>query len=94
MAELSKDDINLANLIAQRIKFLRERSCGKKQADFVKKYNIEKQFISRWESKIKIDPKTGKKLGRGITIYSIQTFCNAIGITLKEFFDDDSFNSN
>ncbi|WP_423819675.1 XRE family transcriptional regulator [Salinimicrobium sp. TIG7-5_MAKvit] len=91
MAELSKEDIILANKIANRIKFLREKYCGPKQADFVKKYNIEKQLISRWENPIKIDLKSGKKSGRGITIYSVNTFCRTIGISLKEFFDDEIF---
>lgn len=91
MAELSDEDIILANKIAQRIKFLREESCGNKQADFVRKYNIEKQLISRWENPIKIDRKTGRKTGRGITIYSINTFCNLIGISLHDFFDHEIF---
>lgn len=91
MAELSKEDILLANKIAQRVKTLREQFCGPKQADFVRKYNIEKQFISRWESKVKFDPKTGKRTGRGLSIYTINSFCNTIGITLEEFFNDDIF---
>jgi hypothetical protein len=91
MAELSEENIVLANKIAQRIKFLRKKFCGPKQADFIRKYNIEKQLISRWENPIKIDPKTGIKKGRGITIYSVNTFCSTIGISLKEFFDDEIF---
>lgn len=91
MAELSEENIILANKISQRIKFLREKTCGPKQADFIKKYNIEKQLISRWENPIKIDPNTGRKKGRGITIYSVNVFCKTIGISLKDFFDDEIF---
>ncbi|MFI2744507.1 XRE family transcriptional regulator [Zhouia sp. PK063] len=91
MAELSKENIILANKIATRIKNLREETTGPKQMDFVRKYNIEKQTLSRWESQIKINKKTGKKSGRGITIYTVEEFCKIIGITLKDFFDDDLF---
>jgi DNA-binding XRE family transcriptional regulator len=91
MASLSKEDIILANNIADRIKNLRIRACGEKQMDFVEQYNIEKQTISRWESHIKIDQKTGKPKGRGITVYTIKKFCDIIGITLDEFFDDPVF---
>lgn len=94
MAELTEEDIILANKIAQRIKLLREKFCGLKQADFVRKYNVEKQLISRWENPIKIDQKTGMKTGRGITIYSLNTFCSLIGISLKDFFDDPSFDKD
>ena len=91
MAELPKENIILANKIATRIKNLREEFTGSKQMDFVRKYNVEKQIISRWESQIKIDENTGKKSGRGITIYTVDEFCKIIGITLKDFFDDDLF---
>lgn len=91
MSELSKENVALANNIAKRIKALRQEDTGMKQMDFVRKYNVEKQTISRWESQIKIDDKTGIKSGRGITIYSVSEFCKIIGITLTDFFDDDLF---
>jgi len=91
MAELTEENIILANKIATRIKQLREETTGPIQMDFVRKYNVEKQIINRWESHIKTNPKTGAKSGRGITIYSIQEFCNIIGINLVEFFDNDLF---
>ncbi len=91
MSELSKENVALANNIAKRIKALRQEDTGMKQMDFVRKYNVEKQTISRWESQIKIDDKTGGKSGRGITIYSVAEFCKIIGITLTDFFDDDLF---
>ncbi|GHA32817.1 hypothetical protein GCM10007103_12830 [Salinimicrobium marinum] len=91
MAELSDEDIILANKISIRIKYLREKYCGPKQADFVKKHSIDKQLISRWENPIKTDPKSGKKTGRGISIYSVNQFCSIIEISLKDFFDDEIF---
>lgn len=93
MAELSSEHIILANKIAQRIRDLRIQKCGDKQKDFIEKYNVEKQVISRWEAQIKIDPKTGDRIGknRGVTIYTVEKFCNLIGITLSEFFNDSLF---
>lgn len=91
MSELTKENIILANKIADRIKILRLLYAGKRQVDFVEKYNVEKQEISRWESHVKRNKKTEKIEGRGITIYTIEKFCNLIGITLYEFFDDDLF---
>ena len=91
MSGLSKEDIILANKIAIRIKFLRIQCTGEKQVDFANKFNIDKQEISRWESHVRRDPATGTVKGRGITVYSIKKFCDLIGITLGEFFDDDLF---
>lgn len=91
MSKLSEENIILANKIADRIKNLRILYAGKKQIDFVEKYNVEKQEISRWENHVKRNKKTGKIEGRGITIYTIEKFCNLIGITLNGFFDDDLF---
>jgi hypothetical protein len=93
MSGLSDNDIILANKIADRIKALRIQCTGDKQADFVKKFNVDKQDISRWENHLKKDRKTGKMKGRGITIYTIQNFCNLIGITLEIFFKDSSFDN-
>ena len=91
MSELSKENMILANKIARRIKDLREADTGPKQMDFVRKYNVEKQTISRWESYIRVDKNTGSRSGRGITIYSVEEFCKLIGITLMDFFNDDLF---
>lgn len=91
MAKLSKEDIQLANKIADRIKKLRISNTGEIQIDFVKKYNIDKQLISRWESHVKIDQNSGKTKGRGLTIYTIEKFCKLIDISLSEFFDDNIF---
>lgn len=91
MAKLSKEDIRLANKIADRIKQLRISSTGDIQADFAKKHGLDKQLVSRWESHIKIDPKSGKNKGRGLTIYTIEKFCELLDISLSDFFDDDLF---
>ena len=91
MSGLSEEDIILANKIADRIRELRIRATGDKQIDFVKEYNIEKQDISRWENYVSKDKETGKVKGRGITIYTVSKFCDAVGITLKDFFDHASF---
>lgn len=77
MAELTKEDIILKNKIADRIKSLREKT-GLSQSDFAKKHDIDRQILSRWES-------TNNK--RGVTIYTIQKFCNMLGIPLKDFFE-------
>jgi len=76
MAELSKDDIILKNLIALRVKELRAIT-GFTQSEFAKEYGIDRQILSRWES-------TNNK--RGITIYTIKKFCDMIGISLEDFF--------
>src|SRR5690606_16400406 len=93
MASLSKQDIILANKIAARIKNLRIQVTGAKQMDFVTKFNVDKQSISRWESQIRIDKKTSETKRRGVTIYTIKKFCDIIGITLTDFFDDPIFNN-
>jgi len=82
MAELTKDDVLLQKKIAERIQFLRLKT-GLSQSDFAQKFHIDRQVINRWES------QTNK---RGVTVYSLNKFCGMLNITLKDFFDDDSFN--
>ncbi len=77
MGKLEKEDIILKKKIAERIKFLRLKT-GLSQSEFAKKFDIDRQILNRWES---------KNNSRGVTIYTIQKFCNMIGITLSEFFD-------
>lgn len=79
MTKLTSEDIILKNKIAERIKFLREKT-GLSQSDFAKKHDIDRQILNRWES---INNK------RGITIYTVNKFCNMIGISIKDFFDFD-----
>jgi transcriptional regulator with XRE-family HTH domain len=78
-AKLDEQDLLLRGAIAKRIKELR-KSSGKKQNHFANE-NLEtdKQTLHRLES------------GRGASIYSINKFCNSIGITLKDFFDSPLF---
>lgn len=76
MAELEKEDIILKNKIAERIQSLRIKT-GLSQSEFAQKHDIDRQIVNRWESNNK----------RGITIYTINKFCNMIGISLKDFFD-------
>ncbi|WP_229655114.1 helix-turn-helix domain-containing protein [Flavobacterium sp. LC2016-23] len=82
MGELTTEDIILQKKIAERIEFLRLKT-GLSQTDFAQKNHIDRQVINRWES---------VKNARGVTVYSIQKFCKMVNITLKDFFDDDSFN--
>jgi transcriptional regulator with XRE-family HTH domain len=81
MAELTKEDTILQIKIAERIQFLRLKT-GLSQTDFAEKHHIDRQIVNRWES---------TKNKRGVTIYSIQKFCNMINISLKDFFDDAKF---
>lgn len=76
MAELEKEDIILKNKIAERIQSLRIKT-GLSQSEFAQKHDIDRQIVNRWESNNK----------RGITIYTINKFCNMIGISLNDFFD-------
>ncbi len=81
MAELTKEDTILQKKISERIEFLRINT-GLSQSDFAKKHDIDRQVINRWES---------TKNKRGVTIYSINKFCIMINITIKDFFDGDTF---
>lgn len=76
--ELDNIDSKLKKQIALRIKELRESS-GKNQTQFAYNYGKDKQTQHRWEK------------GRGATIYTINKFCKAIGITLSEFFNSPLF---
>lgn len=91
MSKLSKEDIILANKIADRIKSLRTQDTGDKLINFANKHHIDKQEISRWEGHVKKDIATGKTKGRGITVYTIKKFCDLISISLNDFFDDELF---
>ncbi|SKC18508.1 helix-turn-helix domain-containing protein [Dyadobacter psychrophilus] len=78
-AKLDHHDIELKQKIAQRIKELR-LSSGKKQNNFaINEMETDKQMLHRLES------------GRGATIYSINKICQALNITLKDFFDSPMF---
>jgi transcriptional regulator with XRE-family HTH domain len=76
--ELDKIDQELRKRIAIRFKELREES-GKNQTEFAYSYGKDKQTQNRLEG------------GRGATIYSINKFCKATGITLSQFFASPLF---
>ncbi len=77
MGRLTKEDTILKNKITERTKFLRVKT-GLSPSEFAKAHDIDRQILSRWES---------KDNQRGITIYTISKFCNMLGVTLKDFFD-------
>jgi transcriptional regulator with XRE-family HTH domain len=84
MAELTKEDIILKIKIAERIVFLRSKT-GLSQSDFAKKHDIDRQLLNRWEN---------AKNKRGVSLYTIRKFCKMVDITLKDFFDEESFNKS
>ncbi|GEN77171.1 helix-turn-helix transcriptional regulator [Chryseobacterium hagamense] len=81
MSKLNKDDIELRNMITQRLINLR-KSTGLSQSEFAKLHEIDRQQVNRWES---------FESERGVTIYTIQKFCTLVKISLQEFFDDPLF---
>jgi transcriptional regulator with XRE-family HTH domain len=76
--ELDKIDKDLKEAIAIRITELREGT-GKNQTQFAYDYGKDKQTQNRFEK------------GRGATIYTINKFCIALGITIAYFFDSPLF---
>lgn len=81
MAKASKEERLLNEKIAKRIKSLRT-AIEPIQARFAKENLLDRQLLSRWEN------STDK---RGVSIHTIKRFCDMIGISLVEFFDDDLF---
>ncbi len=78
----SREDKLLDKNISLRIKTIRQR-IEPNQSKFAEDNFIDRQLISRWEN-INDD--------RGISIHTISKFCKMANISLKEFFDDKSFN--
>lgn len=81
MAKLREEDEILKKKIKQRLFQLREE-LGDSKSDVSKTIDVDRQNFQPWEN---------LKSDRGITIYSINRICKALGITLKEFFDDELF---
>ena len=81
MSKLKLEDIAFNKRIALRIRELRVKN-NSVQSKFAETHFIDRQLISRWES---INDK------RGVSIHTINRFCKMINISLKEFFDSDSF---
>lgn len=77
MGKLHESDLVLKKKIAERIKELR-KSTGLTTTEFAMSHLKDKQSQHRLESD-------------GGSIYSIQKFCEEIGISLREFWDDDRF---
>ncbi|MEK6452215.1 MULTISPECIES: helix-turn-helix domain-containing protein [unclassified Myroides] len=84
MAKLKDRDIVLRDKIKSRINFLMEEK-GLKKVDLASLSEKDRQAINRW---------TNLSDNRGITIYTLSDFCDAIGISLAEFFKDSSFIKN
>ena len=82
MAKLKPEDIALNQKIALRIKELREKA-NPNQSKFAECHFIDRQLVSRWEN---INDQ------RGVSIHTVNRFCNMIGISLTEFFDSNLFN--
>ncbi|SNZ01719.1 helix-turn-helix transcriptional regulator [Flagellimonas pacifica] len=81
MAKLKPEDIALNNKIAIRIKELRTK-VDSNQKRFAENNDLERQTLNRWES---INDK------RGVSVHTINRFCKILDISLKDFFDSDSF---
>ncbi len=81
MARKETDEFQLNQQIASRIRELRIK-CEPIQAKFAKENLLDRQLLSRWES------TTDE---RGVSIHTIKRFCNMIGISLADFFDDELF---
>lgn len=81
MPRKETDETQLNQQIASRIRELRIKQ-EPIQAKFAKENLLDRQLLSRWES------STDK---RGVSIHTIKRFCNMVGISLKDFFDDELF---
>lgn len=81
MAKLRDEDEILKRKIKQRLFELREK-LGNSKSDVSKSIVDDIQNFQPWEN---------LKSDRGITIYSLNRICKALGISLQEFFDDDLF---
>ena len=62
--------------IGKKIKKIREKKLNISQKDFALKINLDPTYVSRVES--------GKQ---NLTIDTLEQICNALNMTLKEFFD-------
>lgn len=77
MRKLDEDDIKLKRKIAERIKVLR-KATGKGPSQFASDTYKDKQSQTRWEKE-------------GASIFTINKFCNELGITIYDFFNDPLF---
>ncbi|WP_203296547.1 helix-turn-helix domain-containing protein [Luteirhabdus pelagi] len=77
----SKTERKLNAQISHRIKELREE-IEPVQSKFAREHFIDRQLLNMWENTLD---------DRGITIHTIQKFCNMIDISLSHFFNSDLF---
>lgn len=81
MAKLRKEDEILKVKIKERLSKIRNE-LGDSKSDISKNIDIDRQNFQPWEN---------LKSNRGISIYSLNRICIALGISLKDFFDDELF---
>lgn len=81
MAKLKDRDKVLRDKIKNRINFLIDER-GLKKVDLASLSEKDRQVINRW---------TNLSDNRGITIYTLSDFCDAMNISLTYFFDDSTF---
>ena len=81
MAKRNPDDIALDRKIAIRIKELR-KEIDANQKRFAEDRGLDRQILNRWESTTN---------DRGVSIHTINKFCELIGMELKDFFDSKPF---
>ena len=81
MAQLRKEDKILRDKVKLRLRKLRNEQ-EESKTDVSKRIEVDRQNFQPWEN---LDSE------RGMSIYSINRVCEALGITLKEFFDDEIF---
>lgn len=70
----------LKEAIGRRVRFLRMTKARVSQADFAKLIKVDRAYLSRLE--------LGKQ---NVTITNLNLICNALGITLREFFKTFTF---
>ncbi len=75
------NDEEVLKAIKLRYKELREET-GLKQVDFAYKFNLDRQQVNNWES---------LNSTRGVSPYTINTFCKLNNINLRQFFDSPLF---
>lgn len=74
-------DEEVLKAIKLRYKELREQT-GLKQVDFANKFHLDRQQVNNWES---------FNSTRGVSPYTINTFCKLNNINLRQFFDSSLF---
>lgn len=84
MPKLTEKNISLRNNIKKRINELIGIKDIRK-IDLATNGFKDRQAINRW---------TNMNEERGISIYTIEEFCDLINISLSEFFDSPLFNKN